>query len=170
VRLGWHLGIARLGILLLSGAGIAVSAYLLIVRATSGAACFGLGDCAAVNASPYSELAGVPVSLLGLITYILLFALTLVWLRTSPDSFSLLALAVFGLSAAGLGFSAWLTYVELFIILAICPWCVSSAGIITTIFGLSLSELLRRRVPAATVRTERPAPNGHSTSSPALTR
>lgn len=144
---GWHLGGTRLTIAALSVAGMGVSAYLWSIRGAGAAECFGLGDCVAVNASPYSELAGVPVAVLGVALYVVLFGVALAWLRAPLHSFSLLPLVIFGVAAAGFAFSAWLTYVELFIIEAVCPWCVASALIITAIFGLSLAELLRGHVP-----------------------
>lgn len=147
MKAGWTLGLTRLAVLVLSISGMAVSAYLWSIRGSAAAECFGLGDCVTVNASPYSQLAGVPVAALGLATYIVLFALTLAWLRSPVNSLSLLPLGIFGLSAVGLAFSAWLTYVELFVIFAVCPWCVVSAAIMTAIFGLSLAELLTQRAP-----------------------
>ncbi len=94
--------------------------------------------------SDYAELAGVPVALLGLIGYgAILASLAL------PGDVGRFAGAV--LALAGFGFSAWLTYVELFEIDAICQWCVASAVIMT---ALAVVTLLRFATDAP--QAERP--------------
>jgi uncharacterized membrane protein len=50
-------------------------------------------------------------------------------------------LAVFGISLIGVLYSAYLTYLELFVILAVCKWCVASAVIMVVFFLLSLFEV-----------------------------
>ncbi len=52
-------------------------------------------------------------------------------------------LLVFGLALVGLIFSGWLTYVEIAILQAICPYCVVSAMLICAIFALSVIGLVR---------------------------
>jgi uncharacterized membrane protein len=124
---------------------MAVSGYLLWVHwAGADALCSGLGGCEIVNTSPYAEVAGVPVALVGLVGYALLLALGLwAWLpvgrpaqadATGPSALWLIPLAIFGLSLVGLLYSAYLTYVEVFVLGALCPWCVLSALIISGIF------------------------------------
>jgi uncharacterized membrane protein len=104
--------------------GLAVSGYLTLERYTGGAvACVVGSGCTAVQDSEYSELAGVPVAVLGLVAYGVLLAAALL-----PD----LPGRLLGLFTAlvGVGFSGWLTYVELAIIEAVCSWCVASQVII----------------------------------------
>jgi uncharacterized membrane protein len=73
----------------------------------------------------WSKLAGVPVALIGLIGYVAIFVSQLL-----PDREEV-RLATLGMTLIGFGFSAYLTYRELFSIHAICEWCASSAVIMT---------------------------------------
>jgi uncharacterized membrane protein len=119
------------------------SAYLTWIKlANTRAFCSGVGDCDAVNSSVYSEVMGIPIALLGLGAYLAIAALLLL-----EDRLPLLEeygpLAVFGLALTGTLYSAYLTYVELFVIYAVCPYCVVSALLITGIFILSIVRLLR---------------------------
>lgn len=119
----------------LSLAGAGVSGYLLWVRwGGPSALCTGFGGCDLVNASPYAQVGGVPVALLGLVGYLVLLGLGLWRARGGPWALSLF---VFGLALAGFLYSAFLTYVELFVILAVCPWCVASALLMTGILAAS---------------------------------
>jgi uncharacterized membrane protein len=137
-RFDWRLWLMRL----LSLAGMGVSAYLAWTHlAHQSVACGQSQDCDIVQQSIYSEIAGIPVALLGLIAYAALFALTLLRGRVSDPRGDFVPLAIFGISLIGVLYSAYLTYLELFVIHAICRWCVSSAVIITAIFLLSLSDL-----------------------------
>ncbi len=81
------------------------------------------------------------MALLGLMAYAALFALTLLQGRVPDPWDDYVPLAIFGISLIGMLYSAYLTYLELFVIYAICRWCVSSAIIITAIFLLSLPDL-----------------------------
>jgi uncharacterized membrane protein len=118
----------RLAVAVLALAGVGVAGYLTWVHyADLEPICAGgSGGCEKVQSSDYAELAGIPVALLGLIGY----AAILVSLALPGDA-GRFAGAV--LALAGFGFSAWLTYVELFEIDAICQWCVASAVIMTAL-------------------------------------
>ena len=102
-------------------------------------ACVVGNGCATVQQSGYSEIAGVPVAGLGVLAYALLLASAAV-----PGAGSRLA----GLFTAlvGVGLSAWLTYVELAVIGAVCPWCVASA---VTMALSALAAIARIRIPEA---------------------
>jgi uncharacterized membrane protein len=133
-----------LAIPILSVVGMLVSAYLTWVHwGGSKALCSGIGDCETVNNSAYAVVAGIPVALLGFGMYLALFGLSVYGRRASLETASTMALAVFGISLAGVLYSAYLTYIELAVIHAVCPWCVSSAIMITLIFGLSLRDVMR---------------------------
>jgi uncharacterized membrane protein len=95
-----------------------------------------------VQTSSYSKLAGVPVPVLGLIGY----AGILVALFVPGDSGRL---ATAGLALVGFGFSVYLTYLEVFVIKAICQWCVGSAVLLTAIAVLAVVRLLRAPVVPA---------------------
>jgi uncharacterized membrane protein len=96
----------------------------------------GGGSCERVQSSQWSELGGVPVALLGLIGYVLLLGSLLLPEETGRTAAALLALV-------GAGFSAWLTYVEIAKIGAICQWCVASAVIMGLLAVVSITRLLR---------------------------
>jgi uncharacterized membrane protein len=113
--------------------GLAVSGYLTWVHyAELEPICSGISDCERVQSSDYGELAGVPVALLGVAGYLAVAAS--LWLR--PEVTALLAYI-------GVGFSAYLTWAELFRIDAICQWCVASAVVITSIAVLATLRALR---------------------------
>jgi len=137
-QIEWRLWLIRL----LSLAGMGVSAYLTWAHlARQSVACGGSQGCDIVQQSVYSEVAGIPVALLGLMAYTALFALTLLRDHVPAPWQDYVPLAIFGISLIGMLYSAYLTYLELFVIYAICRWCVSSAIIITVIFALSLPDL-----------------------------
>lgn len=117
----------------LSVLGIGVSSYLLYLKLGGSAAlCTGFGGCDTVNASLYSLIAGVPVSLMGLLGYVAILGLSLWRLSGGPWS---LSFAIFGMALIGFLYSAYLTYLELFVILAVCPWCVASALLMSGVLG-----------------------------------
>lgn len=129
--------IATVGLAL---AGLVVSLYLLTVHwGWWAAVCLGVGNCEVVNTSIYSELLGVPVALLGALSYIGLIGLSvLIWIDMFAEEARTLRFLV---AAVGVAFSAYLTYIELFVLHEICPWCVTSAILITLIAVLSVWEL-----------------------------
>jgi uncharacterized membrane protein len=137
----------------LSAAGVVVAAILTSFHyspATTTALCTVAGGCETVNSSPYSTIAGIPIALLGMGAYVAIGALA--FLSTREGVLAEQAhLLVFGLSLAGVLYSAYLTYLEIFVIRAICPWCVVSALIMTAIWISSAADLVRRRRAAAEV-------------------
>jgi len=127
-------------------ARLGVSFYLLWGYTTPGSslACGGSSGCDTVKDSVYANLMGIPMPTLGLLTYLMLGGLVLV----QNHRFSLkngwgpyIALTIFAVSLAGVLYSAYLTYIELYVIYAICRWCIASAIIMTGIFVLSLFNL-----------------------------
>lgn len=129
------------GILLLSVIGLGVSLYLTYMYTTDQVAfCLGSGGCEAVQYSPYAWIFGIPIPALGAAAYLLLILLAAVAGRPG-DRQDLWLLALFGVSLVGLLFSAYLTALELFVIHAICIWCVASAVIQLIVFVLAVSSL-----------------------------
>lgn len=144
-RIEWRLWLTRL----LALAGMGVSAYLTWAHLANGSvACGQSQGCDIVQQSVYSEVGGVPVALLGLLAYTTLFGLALVQSRLPKRHDNYISLAIFGISMIGVLYSAYLTYLELFVIYAICRWCVTSAIIITAIFLLSLPGLMTETDPS----------------------
>jgi len=115
--------------------GTSVSAYLVWVHYSGELTmCVGVGGCEVVQASRYSMVGSIPVAALGLVGFVTLLAAAL-WRMRSDGQAPFLAL--FALSLGATAFVAYLTYVEIFIIGAICPWCVSVAFCAAAIFALA---------------------------------
>jgi len=125
-------------------AGLGIAAYLTIVHYTGAApACAIAHGCEVVQSSAYAKLAGIPVALLGLLGYAAILASLLRDDETARTATALLALG-------GAGFSAWLTYVEVAKLDAICIWCVGSAICMVLLAGLSVARLLSAPAPRPT--------------------
>src|ERR1700690_3860341 len=117
--------------------GVLLASYLTYIHyAEIKPVCTAGNACIKVQSSVYSKLAGVPVALMGLIGYVLILGSLLV--RQSETS----RLATMSLTVVGFGFSAYLTYRELFSIHAICEECATSAGFLTVLMGLSVWRFL----------------------------
>lgn len=131
----------RMAVALLSVAGLLISAYLWMFKhGYIGTLACGTGGCETVQLSPYSSFLGVDVALIGLLGYVVFLAVSLVgiqpaWLDRAEPARVLLLLA-----GGSLLFAAYLTGLELFVIHAICRWCVASAVIVMLIFVLSLLD------------------------------
>ncbi len=126
-------------VLAILGAGI--SGYLTYTYWTAGSPfCGGIGSCAKVEASPYANIRGVPVALLGLLMYLSVAGLG-AWNLVKGGHAALLGVAA--LAFSGVVFSSYLTYRSIFTIQSVCPWCVASAITVTAIFGVSLALLAR---------------------------
>jgi uncharacterized membrane protein len=134
--------------------GIAVSGYLTWIHVSGGLAlCAGIGGCEQVQSSRYATLAGVPVAALGLALYAALLILSLPGALNGGSRPGLPLLGLFGLALTGTLFSGYLTYVELFVIHAICPWCVVSAVLVTAILALVIDEMQRWRAQEVTTQS-----------------
>jgi uncharacterized membrane protein len=124
--------------------GLGVASYLTYVHYSGGPIlCLKGGGCETVQHSIYSKLVGVPVALIGLIGYIVILASLL-----APDGEST-RLATLSFTVVGFAFSLYLTGRELFSIHAICPWCVSSAVMMTLLTLMSVWRFLRGETPPA---------------------
>ncbi len=128
---------------LLALAGAVDSAYLAFLKFTGTvAACSDIGDCEAVNNSKYAEIGGIPLALLGLLGYLAILAFLI--LETQfPSWRDSLHLGVFGFTLAGTIYSVYLTYIEIFVLHAVCPYCVISAVVMLLLFVISIVRLRR---------------------------
>ena len=124
--------------------GVLVSIYMTIYKLTdNNAMCLGSGDCSTVNASRYSEVNGIPVALIGVLGYGAILAI--LYLETRRGYFQQNGtLLVFGLALTGFLFTLWLVYVEIALIKALCPFCITSQVAMTVIFILSVIRLIRQ--------------------------
>ena len=119
-------------------AGIGVATYITIADSGGGApVCLAGGHgCATVASSHYSHLAGLNVAVLGIVGYVLLLAAAAT--PGEAGRFGGVALAL-----VGFGFSAYLTYLELFVIDAVCQWCVGSAALMTLLLTVNTTRAAR---------------------------
>jgi uncharacterized membrane protein len=116
--------------------GLGIAAYLTIVHYSGGTSvCAIAHGCETVQHSRYAKLAGVPVALIGLAGYV---AILVSLARDDEGARTATAFLALG----GFGFSAWLTYVEVARLDAICIWCVGSAICMTILAALSIMRLL----------------------------
>ena len=124
-------------------AGLAIAIYLTVLHYDHSApVCVGGGGgCEKVQSSDYAELMGIPVALIGAVGYALIGLSLLV-----PGDAGRFAGALLGL--VGVGFSLYLTYLELFVIDAICQWCVASAVVMVVLAGLTLVRFASPPEPA----------------------
>jgi uncharacterized membrane protein len=134
----------RITLLTLTVVGVGVATYLTYIHYAGIKPLCGKngGGCEIVQTSEYAKLAGVPVALIGLIGYVAILA-SLLAPENETTRFATVALTV-----VGFGFSMYLTGREAFSIHHWCEWCLSSAGIITVITGLSIWRFLRGGVVA----------------------
>ncbi len=126
-------------------AGIAIAGYLTWVHYEGLSPVCTTGGCERVQASSYSEIGPIPVALLGLIGYVVILASLAIRGDVGRA-------ATFMLTLAGFAFSLYLTYLELFVIDAICQWCVASAVVMTALVVVASIRLLRPGAPARPAR------------------
>jgi uncharacterized membrane protein len=144
----------RISLIVLATVGLGWATYLTYVHYSGTTPLCSLkGDpCAQVQKSQYSELVGIPVALIGAIGYLLILGL-LVYADDERARFMTTALTL-----GGFGFSAYLTYREVFTLHKICEDCVASAVIMTILMCLSVWRFLRGDT----------SPGGRAPGSPAV--
>ena len=135
----WHIAV----ILVL--VGIFVSGYLSYAEfAGNEVACVegSLFDCDIVRSSVYSQLLGIPVAYLGLGTYLVLLGLLLFQERTA-----LLreygTVLLFGITLFAFLYSLWLVYVQVVLLQALCPWCLTHEVVMVMLFLICSVKLKR---------------------------
>jgi uncharacterized membrane protein len=121
--------------------GLFVALYLAMYKlGMIGTLACGTGGCEAVQLSRWASFLGLPVAVWGVGYYALVLVLALASLQARWADARGLSLAMLIVTGWGLLFSAWLTYLELFVIHAICRWCVVSAILALIVFGLVLFD------------------------------
>ena len=130
--------------LILTILGLLVSIYMTIFKITNNAKmCIGSHGCSIVNSSRYSEVNGIPVAVLGVVGYAAILAVLL--LERRPGFFQQNGtLIFFGLSLTGFLFTLYLIFVEVALIKAYCPFCITSQTAMTLIFIISVIHLVRQ--------------------------
>ena len=122
--------------------GLFVALYLTMYKTGMiGSISCSIGSCETVNTSQWATLLGLPVAAWGLGFYITALGVAIVGSSDRWADERAPAVILVALSGWGVLFSGWLTYLELFVIHAICMWCVISAIIVTLIFITSILDL-----------------------------
>jgi uncharacterized membrane protein len=105
--------------------------------------CIGSHGCSVVNSSRYAEVNGIPVAVLGVVGYAAILAVLL--LERRPGFFRQNGtLLFFGLSLTGFLFTLYLIFVEVALIKAYCPFCITSQAAMTLIFIISVIRLVKQ--------------------------
>lgn len=141
----------RMFVAVLALVGVFLAFYLVAHNlGWSGPIQCGTGDCGTVQSSSWAWVGPVPVSGIGLAGYLSLFVLAVLGLQPRFAHSRAVAFFLLGGALVGVLFSAWLTYLEAFVIRAWCRYCVASAVAIALVFAATLPEWkrLRPRRPA----------------------
>ena len=119
--------------------GVFVSLYLTFYKlGYIGTLACGTGACETVQLSKWGDFLGVPVAGWGVVYYGVVLALALAGVQERFTGSRRLTTALLLVTGWGLLFTLWLTYLELFVIHAICRWCVGSATMTVLLFALAL--------------------------------
>jgi uncharacterized membrane protein len=133
----------RNGSFVIASIGIVDALYLSWVKlAHTEVFCGGSGNCSTVNSSSYSEISGIPIAWFGLGAYLAILFLLYMERRGSFWSENS-TLLIFGITLAGSLYSAYLTYIEIAVLKAICPYCVLSAIAMVLLFIITIIRLMQ---------------------------
>jgi uncharacterized membrane protein len=124
--------------------GLLVSIYMTIFKLTNNESmCIGSHGCSIINASKYSVINGIPVAMVGALGYFSI--LVLLYLETKPGFFQDNGgMLLFGVTLIGFLFTLWLIYLEVALIKAYCPFCITSQVSMTIIFILTVMRVLKQ--------------------------
>jgi len=123
-------------------AGLFVASYLALYKlGYIGNLVCAVGSCEVVQTSKWATLLGYPVAIWGVAYYAAVLAICLAGLAPSLVDNRRVSEVLVVMTGTGVLFSLWLTYLELFVIHAICMWCVVSAILATILFGVVLLDL-----------------------------
>ena len=135
---------SRQAIALLALVGCFVALYLwLHALGVGGPLQCGTGGCDTVQTSRWAVFLGLPVAFYGVVGYFVILVVALAALRPAGLVQRKWNVVLVGLASVGVLFTIYLTYLELFVIHAICRWCVASAVIIAAIWVASVVGLRR---------------------------
>lgn len=134
----------RQAIALLALIGFCIALYLWLYKiGLIGRLQCGTGSCEYVQTSPYATLLGVPVAFYGVLGYALIFAVALTGLQPAFLGSRWPTLLAAALAAGGWLFTLYLTSIELFVLHALCRWCMGSAVVMTLIAAVAVPAALR---------------------------
>jgi uncharacterized membrane protein len=131
----------RMVVAALALAGIFLATYLALYKlGYIGTLSCSVGSCETVNLSRWATFLGLPVAVWGVGFYLSVFAVAFAGTLERFAGAAWVSHALLALTGWGVLFSGWLTYLELFVIHAICMWCVVSAILVVIIFLVSIAE------------------------------
>jgi uncharacterized membrane protein len=131
----------RMWMALISLAGLFLGAYLTLYKfGFIGTLACNVGSCEQVQTSRWSVFLGVPVATWGVGFYILMLGLSIAGLQPRFAESRRLSLAILLLAGWGVLFTAWLNYLEGFVIHAWCEWCLGSATMVLLLFVLAVMD------------------------------
>lgn len=112
--------------LVLAITGLLLSAYLTYVHYEPGALVCGTGGCEVVQQSKYSEMFGIPIAIFGLIMFAALIAMVVIR-ELRPEYDDVVSTLILTMLVTALLYWAYLTYIELYVLYAVCQWCVATS-------------------------------------------
>ncbi|GAC1514803.1 MAG: hypothetical protein NVS1B4_03370 [Gemmatimonadaceae bacterium] len=131
----------RMAVALLAVVGLFVSLYLTLYKlGIVGELACTIGSCETVQLSRWSTLFGLPVAAWGVGFYVAALVAAMIGVQPQWVNSPSVSLVLLTLTGWGLAFSLWLTGLELFVIHAICQWCVVSAAIVVALFVLAIAD------------------------------
>jgi len=145
-RSGWASLVGAVG-------GLLVAGYLTYSHYAPESLYCTVGDCKTVQNSEYAMLGPIPVAVLGLLMFAALIGLAVVRERQPAREFTITS-AMFGMTLLGVLFYIYLTYLEIWVIHAVCQWCVISSLFTLAVFVLESWRLCRWRRRSTTPRTD----------------
>ena len=130
----------------LSVLGLLVAIYMTIFKLTNNEnMCIGSHGCSIVNASGYSSIRGIPVAVVGVLGYLSILAVF--YLERKPGFFQINGTMIqFAITLTGFLFTVWLVYVEVALIKAYCPFCITSQISMTLIFILTVIRVINNPI------------------------
>ena len=131
----------RMIIAALALGGVGLSTYLAMYKlGYIGTLACGTGGCELVQMSKWATFLGLPVAIWGVLYYVALFVVAFAGTMERFVDSPWISHALLALTSWGVAFSVWLTYLELYVIHAICRFCVVSAVLITVTLVVSIFE------------------------------
>ena len=125
--------------------GLVDSIYMTIFKLTDNESmCIGNGGCSIVNNSPYASIYGIPVALFGVGGYLAILAVLILEKKSGKFFKQNATMFNFGLTLIGFLFTLYLIYLEIFVIKALCPFCLISQVGMTILFILSVIRLVKQ--------------------------
>jgi uncharacterized membrane protein len=139
----------RKWIALISLLGLFLGAYLTLYKfGYIGSLVCNVSSCEQVQTSRWSMFVGLPVATWGLGFYVVMLVLSLAGMQPSFEDSRAISQALLAMASVGLVFTAWLNYLEAFVINAWCEWCVASALMVVALFAFAVLDVKRSRALA----------------------